>query len=361
MKVAVDARPLCVPTFGIGRYLHSLMQRLVSEDIEWFLYADRPLVATFDEPNVTCRSFASTNHLLSLYRSQIAFAQMAVRDEVDVFWSPRHHLPLSLPKRIPSVLTIHDLVWKRFPETMLGRNRLVERVLMPRSLEKATEIIAVSRATRDDICLDYPDVASKITVVHEAADAVSVEPATRATPYFVFLGTLEPRKNLERLIEAFAAAKKDLPAGCRLLILGAQGWKTSPAAAIDRLGVAGDVDVLGYVDEKTLHETLAGAIALCLPSLYEGFGLPALEAMQHGTPVIGSNVSSIPEVVGAGGLLVDPLSVGDVSQAMMRIASDPELRAALSTDAVTQAGKFSWETAAAETLVVLERAASLRR
>lgn len=358
MRIAVDARPLCVPTFGIGRYLQSLLTRLVNEDVEWFLYADRPLLVDFPQPNVTVRSHERTNHALSLLRSQLGFARWAAADQVDVYWSPRHHLPLRLPAAIPAAVTIHDLVWKRYPETMLRRNRLVERWLMPPSLRRADAIIAVSGATAADIAADFPFAASKTTVIHEAADLIEVTAPSPETPYFVFLGTLEPRKNLERLISAFGAARSRLPEGCRLKVLGARGWNTRLEALIARLELADVIDLPGHVDDRTLHETLAGAIALCAPSLYEGFGLPPLEAMQHGTPVIASNVSSLPEVVGEGGMLVDPLSIEEMSAAMVDLATNESLRASLSKAALTQARRFSWDRAAAETLRVLQRLAS---
>lgn len=353
MKVAVDARPLCVPTFGIGRYLQSLMKRLVNEDIEWFLYADRPLLFPIEAPNVTIREHASTHHLLSLVRSQYGFARWAREDNVDVFWSPRHHLPLALPAQIKSVVTIHDLVWKRFPETMLAQNLFVERVLMPPALRRADAVIAVSNATRDDLVADYPRISRKITVIPEAAEPFDVEDAAAGEPYFVFLGTLEPRKNLTTLLRAFDRARGQLPSNCRLKILGAKGWQTEIDALLAGVDCRDVIDVLGHVDDRTLHETLAGAIALCLPSLYEGFGLPALEAMQHGTPVIGSNVSSIPEVVGESGLLVAPTDVAGIAQAMIRLVTEDGLREKLSAAARQQAQTFSWERAASETAALL--------
>ncbi|XOV89441.1 MAG: glycosyltransferase family 4 protein [Pseudomonadota bacterium] len=356
MRIGVDARPLCVPTFGIGRYTRAILDRLTNESgHEWFLYADRPFLFSYaDRPGVVQRHFEAHNPALSLLRTQWTFARWAVADKLDVFWSPRHHLPILLGRRIPTVLTIHDLVWKRFPHTMLPANRLVERCLMPVSLRKADAIIAVSQATRDEVVNFFPHTIPRISVVPEAADMIAAEPPLPPPPYFLFVGTLEPRKNLLTLMEAFSLALPDLPPRCRLIIVGAEGWNMSLEKIIRAFSVQDRVELLGHVSEGVLHQHLAGAIALCLPSLYEGFGLPALEAMQHGTPVIGANTSSIPEVVGGGGLLVDPLSADDMAAALVQLANNPGERESLSRAALEQAARFSWDRTAANTRRLIE-------
>lgn len=360
MRIAVDARPLCVPTFGIGRYTRALLDRMTADtSVQWFLYADRPLLVDYsDRPNVTQRTFGAANRLLSLIRTQWTFARWARQDAVDVFWSPRHHLPLRLDRRIRAVVTIHDLVWKYYPETMLPANRLVERLLMPSSLRRADAIIAVSEATGQDLGRFYPKAMTKTRVIPEAAEALAGITPPTSDRYFLFVGTLEPRKNLARLLSAFAAAKRSGLDDCRLVIAGAQGWGPELHANIKSRTLEGQVELLGHVDDRTLHEKMAGAIALCLPSLYEGFGLPALEAMQYGTPVIGANVSSIPEVVADGGILVDPMSPAQMTDAMLSLARDDALRARLSGQARVQAKRFSWDQAATQTLTLLRSGAA---
>ena len=133
-KVAVDVRALCVPTFGIGRYTRCILDQLIPEnpDIQWFLYADRSVLQGYDQHNnVVTRQYAQANKIKSLLRTQFQFARWAKADEVDVFWSPRHHLPIRLDSSIRSVVTVHDLVWQRYPETMMFANRLIEKLLMP--------------------------------------------------------------------------------------------------------------------------------------------------------------------------------------------------------------------------------------
>ncbi len=351
MKVGVDARPLCVPTFGIGRYTRALLDRFVTQqDVQWYLYADRPLLHDFSaHPNVVVRTVDNRGRLGRLLLSQWGFSRWAAQDRLDLFWSPRHHLPLLLPRGMKAVVTIHDLVWRRFPETMLPENLWLERLLMPPSLGRADRIVAVSGATRADIVADYPATAGKVSVIHEAADTYPMDPVRLRAPYFVFVGTLEPRKNLQRLLQAFVKVREQLEE-VLLVVIGGEGWHTDLAAIIGSLELDDSVIVLGHVDDEVVYAHLAGAIALCLPSLYEGFGLPALEAMQFGTPVVGSKVSAVPEVVGTGGLLVDPFSSSAIADAMVRVANDRTLRSTLSASARLQADQFSWDKTAEETL-----------
>jgi len=229
-------------------------------------------------------------------------------------------------------------------------NRFIERLLMPSSLRRADVILCVSEATKADVVTHFPGVAEKTIVIHEAATPMAAPPLDRAGNYFLFVGTLEPRKNLGRVIEAFARAKEKGLGDCKLVIVGAEGWGDRIDAVVSAAGLGNDVELPGHVDDVELHQKLAGAIALLLPSLHEGFGLPALEAMQYGTPVIGANVSSIPEIVGDGGILVDPLSKTSISEALIILATDAERRQVLADNARRQAAKFSWEQAADETL-----------
>ena len=221
-------------------------------------------------------------------------------------------------------------------------------------------MIAISQATKDDLVAHYGVPKEKIPVVYHG-----VEPRFRPTPdpavparyglpsrYFLYLGTLQPRKNLERLLQAYAQLSGDVPA---LVLAGAKGWYFERiAAAIAALGLGERVFLPGYVPDEDVPALLTGALALVFPSLYEGFGLPVLEAMACGTPVVTANTSSLPEVVGEAGLLVDPLRVDEIAAAMQRLLADEALRAELSRRGLERAGLFSWDRCARETLAVLE-------
>lgn len=353
MKVAVDVRALCVPTFGIGRYTRCILDILIPghPEIKWFLYADRPILRGYDHhDNVVTRQYPGVNKIKSLLRTQIQYARWAKADEVDVFWSPRHHLPIRLHPSIRSVVTVHDLVWRQHPETMLFANRLIEKMLMPPSLQQADKILCVSQSTADDVVRGFPGSKSRIVITPLAASSVvAARVPDMNKPYMLFVGTLEPRKNLVRILKAYASVKSDL-AGVQLVIVGAQGWMRDIKKQIEREGLAGSVELLGYLEDDALHGYYQQALCLLLPSIYEGFGLPALEAMSYGVPVIGSNNSSLPEVIGKGGILVDPESVAAIAAAMKKLATDPDVRQILAVEAKKQSGRFSWDETAKQTL-----------
>ncbi len=352
MKIAVDVRGLTVPLSGIGRYTKCLLDELVLySDVTWYLYADRPILWSFEHPNVIVRQFEKHNRLLSLVRTQVKFSAWAKEDGIDVFWSPRHHLPLLLDSGIKKVVTIHDLVWVKYPETMRTANRLLERVLMPLSIKFADQVIVVSHATKKDVIGYFENTDSKISVIHEAvADFNYPLDNSEAEPYFLFVGTQEPRKNLTTLIAAYKDYK--LKGGANnLIIVGIEGWKQE--VILDDQGSG--LKNLGHVDDSLLASLYRFADALLCPSLYEGFGLTALEAMHFGVPVIGSNQGAVPEIVGRGGLLVDPMSVTDIREAMQKISTDKDLRTRLSQYATIEASKFSWQKAASDTMDVFKR------
>jgi glycosyltransferase involved in cell wall biosynthesis len=360
VRIAVDARPLAHPHTGIGRYTESLLKRLVESGHQWFLYSDRAITPRFPTDDRVQIRTGNTRpgSPLSLFYSQLVFPRWARGDCVDLFWSPRHHLPLRLPMSVKGVVTVHDLVWKRFPETMQGKNKWLERGLMGPSLRKAAGIIAVSNFTASEVADVYPDCAGRCVTIPEAAET-QVRHYEEDFPlpeqaYLLFVGTPEPRKNLPRLLQAYAEARQR---GVQqsLVLVGAGGWGNFDLEAVLReLDLQQAVHSRGQVSDAELNALYAGATALLMPSLYEGFGLPALEAMNHGTPVIASNRSALPEVVRDGGLLVNPESVEELSTAITLLCSDEVLHGKLAQQARWQASGFSWDRSAEMTLEALE-------
>jgi glycosyltransferase involved in cell wall biosynthesis len=361
VRVAVDARPLAHPLTGIGRYTEALLKRLVDRGHQWYLYSDRPITPRFAiGSRVQLRvGSARPGSAMSLFYSQLVFPRWCRGDCVDVFWSPRHHLPLSMPARVARVVTVHDLVWKRYPETMRSANRWLERLLMGRSLRAADRVICVSRFTADEVAAQYPALANRCCVIEEAAEPLEAgyeEPVPLPEqPYLMFVGTLEPRKNLPRLLEAFRAACDRPGFRHQLFLVGAPGWGgENIESRVTELGLGERVILKGRVSDAELRQLYAGCTGLLMPSLYEGFGLPALEAMQQGVPVIAGDRGALPEVVGDGGLLVDPDSVAAIADAITQLCGDPRRRAELGELALARAGAFSWDRAARETLDLLE-------
>lgn len=280
------------------------------------------------------------------------------RQNLGVFFSPTHYLPFGVPMK--SVIAILDVSYLHFPELFSKRDLYMLKLWGKFSIKKASKIITISQASRNDIIKAYGVPESKVEVVYPGIKLVDgsslrsqdMEKFGISKKYILFVGTLQPRKNVERLIEAFAKLSgKDL----ELVIVGRKGWMYEDILNAPRkFDVADRVKFIHDASDEDLPNLYKNAEMFVLPSLYEGFGLPVLEAMQYGTPVIVSNVSSLPEAGGDAALYVDPKSAKDIAEKMEKLLSDPGLRDELIEKGKKQAAKFSWEKAAKETLSVLE-------
>ena len=280
---------------------------------------------------------------------------------------PAHVLPLVHPKS--SVVTVHDLGYLYYPAAHRPLDRFYLDLSTCYNARAASRVIAVSRATKGDLVQHYGIEPDKITVVYSGCDETMEPVEDEATiegvkarygiqgDYILYVGTLQPRKNLGRLLEAYATVRKQAKRGetpC-LVIAGRKGWLYDQIfQRVEGLGLKTGVIFPGYVPQDDLPALLSGARLFAFPSLYEGFGLPVLEAMACGTPVLCSNVSSLPEVAGNAALLVDPLDVENMAEAMNRLLQDEELRAQLVERGLRQVRQFSWDRCARETLAVLE-------
>jgi glycosyltransferase involved in cell wall biosynthesis len=284
----------------------------------------------------------------------------------DVLFVPAHVLPLVHPRA--SLVTVHDLGYLHFPEA----HRLGQRWYLDLSTRWnarfATHVLADSEATKADLVAHYATPPEKITVAFPGRDEILApvdDPAAIEAvkarhgivgSYFLYLGTLQPRKNLARLIAAFAA----LPPETVLVLAGRRGWLYEGFFAQVRcLGLEGRVLFPGYVREEDKAALLSGALAFVFPSLYEGFGLPVLEAQACGCPVITSTTSSLPEVAGDAALLVDPSEPAAIAAAMARVAADPALRATLVERGFANVRRFSWTACARSVLDAIEGCASV--
>lgn len=283
----------------------------------------------------------------------------------DVFWGPAHRLPAFMPRTIPLVVTIHDLVWHRQPETMTLRRRLADAALMRLAVQRADKVLADSNATAADIgaILGRGDAETLYPGVTQAPGAVSADVLPRfglvRDGYALFVGTMEPRKNLVRLLGAFARSREAANANWVLALAGGQGWKDEAIRArLAPLVAAGYVRVLGYVSDDDLAALYAHARFLAMPSLYEGFGLPVIEAQQHGTPVLVSTSGSLPEIAGDGGLTVDPFDEQELGVALTSLFSNDSLRESLSAAASANAQRFSWQTYGDRLSAIFEALAS---
>jgi glycosyltransferase involved in cell wall biosynthesis len=277
-----------------------------------------------------------------------------------IYHATEHLLP-RLNRR--SVLTVHDLIFERYPQHHTWKNRFFLKLGMPLFVRAADAIIAVSRHTKRDIIELYGAPAQKIHVIYEGiderfspVDAAGVEAVrqkyTIERPYLLMVGTLEPRKNHVAALHALARLKADGFPHC-LVIAGGHGWLFDPIQSlVGELQLTPDVIFTGRVPDEDLPALYSGADSFLMPSLYEGFGFPVLEAMACGTPVVCSNVSSLPEVAGDAALLVDPEDEDALAQAVGRVLADPEMSAQLRSRGEEQAARFRWIDCAEATVAL---------
>ena len=340
MRIAINAQLLNFRDFGIKTYLQCLTDQLIKYDKnnEYALILDRTQSKLWE-------------HL------KLPF--IVNKGKFDLFFSPDHILPAQ-PLYCKKVLTVHDLSFVKFPELFTFAKRLYKRLMTPLSLKRADRIIAVSQNTKNDIVAIYGVAPEKITVVHNGVgnnfvpvkDEASLKCAKNKyglpDRYVLCVGTIEPRKNIIRLIKAYEKIMARQP----LVIVGKPGWLSEPI--IKGIRSSDRVIWLDNVETHDLPAIYSLASLFVYPSLYEGFGLPVLEAMACGTPVITSDLSSLPEVAGDAALLVDPNSVDEIALAIKRLLEDQGLRKDLISKGCLQAKKYSWEKCARETTKVYE-------
>jgi len=354
---------------GLGRYAESLARALVRrsrDDRPHALFYNRergiePLVGLEHLPTSTVAlGYKPWRMLVWLGQlTRVGFDRLV--PEGRLFHATEH---LLLPLRsVPTVLTVHDLIFRHLPEHHKMLNRWYLNWALPLYCRRATHIIAISECTRRDLTAAYDVDPEKVSVIHEAADPrFAPQTAERVTAarqryglperYLLFVGTIEPRKNLTRLLHAFEILRLEgLTDG--LVVVGKRGWLYGDFfAELEQSPVRESVILPGYVPDEHLPAVYAGAQALAFPSLYEGFGLPVLEAMACGTPVACSRTSSLPEVGGEAALYFDPVSADTIQETLRRLLSDAELSAKLATEGYEQAARFSWDRVADETEAV---------
>lgn len=290
---------------------------------------------------------------------------------IDVLHSPHHTAPL-VPCGCRRVVTIHDLTFLLLPERYPTTRRLYFQTMTRLSARVADAVIVPSEAVREDVLRILRLPPGRLFVIPEAAgpafhpkDAVAIEAVRRRYglegPFLLSVGSLEPGKNRERLLQAFARLRAR---GLKhsLVVAGQRAWRYEGEAPLaQRLGLADSVRFLGHVPQADLPALYSAAEVFVFPSLYEGFGLPALEALACGTPVVASNVSALPEVVGDAALQVSPLDIGALAGAMERLLCDDHLRSDLRERGLARAAQFSWEKAARQTVEVYRRVVEARK
>lgn len=372
-RVVLDAGPAVHQWAGLSRYTERLATALRQNhagDLDLHLFYNRhsghQLPASLRQADVHTLPLGQYAWRLSVLASQLAHRPymplLPVVRRGAIYHATEHLLPY-LPQ--PTVMTVHDLIFERYPQHHTATNRAFLRVAMPRFVAAATHIIAVSRHTAHDLIDLYDTPRSKITVIHEGIDN-GFRPASEeeqaalraryspARPYLLMLGTLEPRKNHLLALQALARIKASgLP--YQLVIVGGAGWLFEPIQAeVHRLALEDDVVFAGYVPQSDLAALYSAAACLLMPSLYEGFGFPVLEAMACGTPVIASRAASLPELGGDAALYVSTDDPDALAAAIHLIATQPALVEALRSHGRARAARFTWAETARQTVAVYE-------
>ena len=358
MKIVFDALQAGNRS-GTGRYTEELAKRLPG------LASDVDVIVESQGVKIPGYPTKSSRHGVR----RVVYEQFGLSRLAREMGAAGVHYPANIGtafRRSPSVVTVHDLSFFRDPSWFVVSRAIYYRAAVGRGALNATRLIADSQATADDIMKYLGVHALKIDVIPLGVDpqfrpaSADCSQAVRAkyglpARFFLYLGTLEPRKNLPRLIEAWSRIAKE--ADIDLVIAGRNGWKFAPIhLAIRKSPASTRIHCPGFVAPDDLPGLLSAATAFVWPSLCEGFGLPVLEAMACGTPVLSSNTSSIPEVTGDAALLVDPMDVDAIARGMLRLVRDEKLHDRLRAAGPEQARPFTWERTASMTLDTYRRA-----
>lgn len=372
MRVAINTRFLLPGRIeGIGRYTYEVVRRLLRDHPEhdYLFLFDRPYdpAFTFDGQARGIVLPPPARHPLLWYLwFEWAVPYALRRYQADVFFSPDGYL--SLRSEVPAALTVHDLAFEHYTDHIPALASRYYRYFTPRFCAHAQRLMAVSGYTAADIHQRYDIPKTKIAVCGNACregfrplSAAEVQAArsrwSTGRPYYLYVGSIHPRKNVHRLIEAFSAFKSQTESPAHLLIAGRFAWQAGPVrSAFEASGFKQDIKILGFVPDEDLPALMGGATGFVYPSLFEGFGLPLLEAMEAEVPVITSDVSSMPEVAGQAALLINPAQVSSLTHALVQLERDASLRESLVEKGRVQRQQYSWDRTAK---VVYENLAQL--
>lgn len=375
MRVGLDGYPLSEPRTGVGHYTLELARALAlsypSDQFE--LVSPQPFAGAVVEDNqlpnlsfVKAKSSSIRGHWwsvgLPLYAKRAAF---------DLFHGTNYELPLWHNRR--SVLTIHDLSTLRYPQ--LHRRRLVRRARarLPLAVKLATAIVTPTETVKQEVCKQFRITPERVTPIHEAPRSIfrpmtldeSAEVRGRLDiedDFLLFVGTLEPRKNLLTLLKAFAQVLDEISLRPQLVIAGSEGWLMDATDAfITSSGISERLRFTGYLQDEELRALYSSCKAFVYPSLYEGFGLPPLEAMSCGAPVIASRIGALQEILGDAAILNDALDVDSLVRAIKDILGNDRRREELSSAGFKQVAKFSWDKTAQLTYQVYQNAIAQTR
>ncbi|MEX2227527.1 MAG: glycosyltransferase family 1 protein [Dehalococcoidia bacterium] len=369
MRIAIDATSIPAKPAGAGVYAIELVRAMMRRDRRDG-YALFTCGSMFDEEAAGRKNWRIERVGAGSREARLAWEQVRLPGRVsalgiDVLHSTHHTLPLR-PMRAKRAVTVHDVTFFRMPERYPAARRLYMQTTTRASVKVADAVVVPSQTVRADVIAALGVDARKLHVVYEAAAEICAPVQREAAlavakryglepPFVLSVGSLEPGKNRTRLIRAMRELRDD-GVDARLAIVGQKAWRyEADFRLIEDIGMTDRIRYLGYVPEADLPALHSAATAFVFPSLYEGFGLPVLEAMACGAPVLTSNVSATAEIAGDAALLVDPLSQDDIREGLRRLLTDAHLRTELGQRGRERAAEFSWRRAADETHAVYER------
>ncbi len=374
IRIAVNTRMLQKDRLdGIGYFTYHTLQKITTAhpDVQFFFLFDRPYDPSFVfSPNVTpiIISPATTNPVFTYLWYHVRLKSAIQKIKPDLFISPDGIIPLGCNTKILSV--IHDINFVHYPKDLKFLTSTFYNLFFPRYVREATRIATVSNYSKADLVKQYNLNASKIDVVYNGADP-SFKPLTTETKiatrkkytegkeYFMFIGSVHPRKNIGRLLQAFDLFKKESGSDMKLVISGRMFWgKSKIQKILQSLTHKNDVIFTGRVDDHELHALLGSAFCLAYPPYFEGFGVPLIEAMNSEVPIISSHVTSLPEIAGNATLYFDPFSIEEIKNAMQTIYSDTKLRRQLIENGKKQRLHFSWDITAKKLWESIEKTLS---
>ncbi len=365
MRICLDVSAAVHRRAGLGRYTLELTRALVAQsEHDYIAFYHQRGQARLDPPidslpRRTIQLSVKPWRLTTMLAHWFGVPQDALFPGVDLFHATEHLLPRL--RHIRSVFTLHDLIFRFDPGSHLPLNRIYLNTMMPRFLRAADAVIAVSECSKRDAVRFYATPAEKIHVIPEGVEArfrpiadPQLEPVRHKhhlpDRFVLCVGTIEPRKNLPILFEAMASRRERGLEPWPLVIAGKAGWLYEPILRrIAELNLQNWIHLTGFFPDDDLPALYNAATLLAMPSRYEGFGLPVLEAMACGTPVVCSNISSLPEVAGDAALLVPPENVQGWAEAITRLCNDNALHARMRERGLAQAAHFTWENAARQT------------